>query len=72
MKIFRFENLNFFQQGKSFMVLHGSAKSKRNLNFFFQEENFHKCNYDLFRPTLGATALFSNDTMIFYYVKNDF
>ena len=62
----------FLLQGKSLAVQQGSTKSKRNLRFFIQNENFHKSNYDLFRPTLGVTALFSNDTMRFYYIENAF
>ena len=73
LKILRMREYDFFLwQGKSLTVQHGSAKSKRNLRFFIQNENFHKSNYDLFRPTLGVTALFSNDTMRFYYIENAF
>ena len=62
--------MNFFSQGKSLTVQHGSAKSKRKLRFFTQNENFCKSNYDLYRPTLGVTALFSNDALKFCYIEN--
>ena len=67
-----FDSFFFIWQRKSLMVQHGSAMSKRKLRVFFQNENFCKSNYDLFRPTLGVTALFSNDTMKFYYIENVF